>query len=432
MRLAVWPSQLCLDYLWQVASRPVEVYPACTAVAALLAVSLFALRYYPRLGFLGVAFFVILAPTSSVMPIADLAVEHRMYLPLAPLVVLAVLGGYALVGRMLRDELLQKWVGAVLLFAVVAALGWRTYDRNRDYLIAAAMWEDVLATSPRNARAHNHLGDALRKQGHSKRAADHFQLAIKFSPDYAKPYNNLGVMLVGQKDFTRARAYFKKAIALHEDFAVAHYNLGVVLNRQGQLIEAALAFEQAIRAQPNYMEAHFKLGGLLNRQGKLDEAVAQYERVLKIDPHYAQAYNDLGTIAIGRGEYHQAVSYFRQALESQPDLSHAASNLTWLLAACQDATVRSAEEAVRWGERNVEMTERKDPAILDSLAAAYAEAGRWKEAVATAREAILVAFSSGNSGRANSISSRLQLYEKRQPYRIRLSGAESHGENGRK
>ncbi len=115
LRLAIWPSQLCLDYLWQVASRPVEVYPACAAVAALLAVSLIALRYRPRLGFLGVAFFVILAPTSSVMPIADLAVEHRMYLPLAPLVVLAVLGGYALVGRMLRDELLQKWVGAVLL-----------------------------------------------------------------------------------------------------------------------------------------------------------------------------------------------------------------------------------------------------------------------------------------------------------------------------
>ena len=429
LRLTLWPSQLCLDYLWQVASRPVEVYPACVAVAALLMASFIALRYYPRLGFLGVAFFVILAPTSSVMPIADLAVEHRMYLSLAPLVVLTTLCGYTLIGRLLRDESLQKWVGAVLLVAVVAALAWRTFDRNRDYLSSVAMWKSVLVTSPRNARAHNHLGDALRRTGDSKGAAHHFLLAIKFSPDYARPYNNLGALLFLQNDFAPAKAYLETAIVLDKDYATAHYNLGILFNQQRQLAKAARAFEQAIRAQPKYVEAHYRLGNLLRRQGKLDEAVAKYERVLKINPHHAQAYNNLGMAAIERGEYHQAVGYFHQSLEIQPDRSHVARNLTWLLAACRDATVRSAEEAVRWGERNVEMTERKDPTILDSLAAAYAEAGRWDEAMTTAREAIAVASSSGNSGQAmliSRISSRVQLYEKRQPYRIRSSGAQSY------
>ena len=119
------------------------------------------------------------------------------------------------------------------------------------------------------------------------------------------------------------------------------------------------------------------------------------------------------------------MAYFGSALEIQPDLSSAATNLTWLLAACEDATVRRAEEAVRLGERNAKLTQSRDPIVLDSLAAAYAEAGRWDEAAATADAAMKLASSLGQERLANRISARRGLYRQRKPYRIGSTGDRS-------
>src|SRR4029077_16493158 len=125
------------------------VWPGIAIVTLLLA-SLVALVRWPRIGFLGLAFFLLLAPTSSVMPNAFLAVEHRMYLPLAPLIVLAVLGAHGLAGRILPDVGTRRALEAAVLGVVGLGLVLRTIERNRDYRDEIALWSSTIACIPEN------------------------------------------------------------------------------------------------------------------------------------------------------------------------------------------------------------------------------------------------------------------------------------------
>ena len=141
LRLSFWPSSLCLDYAWPIAMSARQIIPAAAVIAALLAGTLWALRRAPVLGFLGAWFFLILAPTSSFMPISDMAVERRMYLPLAAVVTACVLAACWLGNRLVRraaesagaGKHLGSVLAAVALLPVTAALGYRTFERNALY-----------------------------------------------------------------------------------------------------------------------------------------------------------------------------------------------------------------------------------------------------------------------------------------------------------
>ncbi len=156
LRLSVWPDALCLDYQWPVAQSARQIAPPAALIGALLSTVLWALGRWPKWAFLGTSFFIALAPSSSVVPIADLAFEHRMYLPLAPLTVAVVLGAYAIIlglGRT-RPSWESAWraLAAVLVVAIAAALGIRTYLRNRDYSSEVRIWQDTIAKAPKNPR----------------------------------------------------------------------------------------------------------------------------------------------------------------------------------------------------------------------------------------------------------------------------------------
>jgi hypothetical protein len=151
LRLTFWPRPLCLDYNWLVAQTAAEEWPGLIAIGALLVGMVWVWRRRSALGFLAAWFFIILAPTSSFIPIADLAVEHRMYLPLAAVVVLGVMGIHALIGR--------RTVAVVVVLAI--ALGFLTVQRNQDYRGNTAIWLDTVNKRPNNPRAHYCLGFAL-------------------------------------------------------------------------------------------------------------------------------------------------------------------------------------------------------------------------------------------------------------------------------
>jgi tetratricopeptide (TPR) repeat protein len=365
LRLSVWPSPLIFDYLWPTAESWSAVAPAAAVVLALLAGTVFALYRRWWVGFWGAWFFLILAPTSSVLPIADAAVEHRMYLSLAAVVVLVVVGGYALLERVGRkvgvSATPRMWVEAGLVVVVVAVLGQLTLRRNDDYRSEVALWSDSLAKRPGHYRAHlglglaafrqgkiaeaiahykealrlepdyvearNNLGEALASQGRFAEAIAEFREAIRLNPDYAQARNNLGAAFAGQGKIDEAITQYREALLLNRNYPQAHYNLGIDLFSQGKVAEAIAEYQEALRLKPDYPSARNNLGNALATEGRLAEAIAQYTAALRLQPGNAQAHNNLGFVLAREGRLLEAIAHYRDALRLQPDFAEAHDNL---------------------------------------------------------------------------------------------------------
>ncbi len=262
LRLAFWPDALCVDHGVWVASTAREIVPGALLAGMLVAGTVVALRRARPVGFLGAWFLVLLAPTSSVVPIVtEVMAERRMYLPLAAVVTLVVVGGRRLLGRAVASERGRRIAGTALVATTVVVLGLLTVRRNRDYTTEVGLWRDVVRKRPENARAHNNLASLLLHQGDLDGAAAAVAAALELRPDYAE----------------------------------AHYNLGTVLLARGRMDEAAARFAEALRLDPRLVEAHYNLGTLLLHQGRYAEAITHYEEALRLRPDHANARTNLAT-----------------------------------------------------------------------------------------------------------------------------------------
>lgn len=353
LRLVVLPYGLVLDYGWPPA-RGFGVTAPALLLAAGIGGLLWAFRARPRLRFLVLAFLLTLAPSSSVVPIRDLAFEHRMYLPLAPLAALLVVGGWTALRRARLGTAATRRIAAAALAAVVAVLGALTIARNHDYRSPRAMWTDVTAKRPANARAwsnlaeadlaagavdaaldaarralaidpryaaaHVHLGRALGERGDAAAAIAHYAEAIRLQPDSPDAYNDWGAALADQKRFAEAEPYYRTALRLRPGFAEAMNNLAVALVQRGEHREAAALYREAIRLAPDYAEPHSNLGNLHFREGRAAAAIAEYERALALRPDYAAVRFNLALALRQEGRGDEARAQAAAALRLQPDL----------------------------------------------------------------------------------------------------------------
>src|SRR5271166_5964004 len=214
LALSVWPSALTLDYGTYLSRSVGEVAPYAAVVLLLLALTFVGLWRNPPMGFCGLWFFLILAPTSSVVPIAgQTGAEHRMYLPLAGLIGLGVVGGYTLWRRAWLERPGMLRAGSVLVLAVgVAALGARTVARNEEYQSELSIWQTVVDRWPINPRAHNNLGIALADAGRTSEAIAQYEDALRLKPDYAEAHNNLGNALANTGRTSEAIAQYEAAL----------------------------------------------------------------------------------------------------------------------------------------------------------------------------------------------------------------------------
>ena len=381
--LSVWPKWLCLDYMWPVAFSPLEIYGGGLVILLMLVCSLLMLRFRPRIGFATTAFFLILAPTSSIMPILDLAVEHRMYLPLIPVVVLGLLGLCAVLERLVRNDAWRRVVFTGLVLGVSVVLGVRTHARNQDYASRSSIWSDVVSQAPHNFRAHFCLGLARQEQNRLDEATAAFARAAELNPGYAK----------------------------------AHHSLGVVKAAQNRTVEAIAHYEQALRFSAGYDLAYRNYGNLLARQGDYEGALEKYSQAVKIRSKDASNHRVMGHTFLQLGRFQEAADAFHAAVELRPDSVPDVAWLAWLNATAPDAQVRDGATAVRLARQAVQATGFKDVGALNILAAAYAECGQFADAAATERRAVGEASASGDDELIARTEQRLRRFLDHRPLR---------------
>ena len=342
LRLALWPRALVFDYGEYVPVRDLAATAADALILVALATSVvLALKRQPTVGFVGAWFFVILAPTSSVVPVGGSPIaEHRMYLPLAAVITLVVIGAVVLGKRLLR----KQWgvvLGSAVGGAVVVLFTFLTIQRNEDYSSALSIWRDTVEKRPYNARAHNNLGFFLEQAGRGEAGIAHYELALRFKPEYADANNNLGVALMERGHLQEAIEHYGQALRFKADFAEAHNNLGMALTSLGKLQEAIGQYEEALRVKPEYAEAHYNLGTTLAQVGRLEEAIEHWKRALRVKPDYADAQYNWGLALVHVGRLQEAIEHWKQALRINPSLADAQYN--WGLAL---EKLRRTQEAI--------------------------------------------------------------------------------------
>jgi len=323
LQLSVWPHPLCLDYDgWPFAKLWTSILPPALVLLALLGSTVWACKTNSAWGVLGAWFFLILAPTSSIIPTDSPAYEHRMYLSLAAVVVVVVLGIHALVGR-------RTIVVAAVLAIGLGALTWR---RNENYRSQLAIWNDTVAKSPQSPRAHNNLGIALAQAGRVPEAIGQYEEAIRINPNYAEAHDNLGATLGEAGNFPEAIAQFMQVLRINPDSAAAHDNLADALLQEGRLPDAIEHYQQALRITPDFADAHYNLGIAFGRSGRMTEATEQLEEALRIKPDYAEAHFNLGMALGQQGRIEDAIAHYEQAIRIKPDYAEAHFNLGIALA----------------------------------------------------------------------------------------------------
>lgn len=339
LKLAVWPSGLCLDYGWPIAQNILEVLPGVIFVSLLGGATLWALWRRLPLGFAGAWFFMILGPTSSFMPIKDAAMEHRMYLSLAGLAALAVLGAW-LAGRWLLERLLgpenvdgpfARAAGWLALAVAATVLGVLTFARNNVYGNSLGLWTDTVAKAPNNARAHYNLGVALAEAGRSSEALAHYEKALELDKDLPDVHNNLGSTLIGLGRPAEAVPYLQEALRRNANQADVHCNLGAALRALRRYQEALAHYEEALRLDGGLADAYNNLGNCLMQLGSLTDALSRYYAALKLRPAFPEAHYNLAAALEQLDRHEEAVQEYREALKYNPKMTIARENLAHLL-----------------------------------------------------------------------------------------------------
>jgi len=364
VKQSFWPHPLVFEY-GVFRAGLADAAPYALVVAPLAAATLVALWRRPVLGFLGAWFFVILAPTSLVPSTVQVVVEHRMYLPLAAVVVLTVGAGAALAGRR----------SLPVFFALAVAAGVATELRNRTYGNDLSLWGDTVAHSPESATAQNGLGVALYQRGRLQEALAHYDISLRLDPASLTIHYNRGLAWLRLDRRQEAAAEFAESFRLHPRFYAAQFQFGLIQLLMNQPQAAAAQFEQVVRVQPTLAEAHYEWGVALAKLGRPADAIPHYQEALRLRPDYADAECGLGVALHQLNREPEAAACFQRALQAHPDRADAHFNLGLALTQIghsDDARAQYAE-AVRLDPDGVE--------YQLNLGIALAQAGRGAEAL---------------------------------------------------
>jgi tetratricopeptide (TPR) repeat protein len=385
LRLSVWPHPLLFDYGTDVVTDAWRVAPCAATIALLVIATAISLWRWPVIGFVACWFFAILAPSSSVVPVATQTVaEHRMYLPLLAIIAVTLAAAWRVCRRLSTrfnwpSANARVWLETAIGLTLAVALGVTTFQRNAQYQTAQSVWADVVAQRPHSARGETDLALALIDDGKTTDALPHFLVALRLDPDNPIIRNDYATALLAVGQVDEAIAQFQETLRRAPGYAPARKSLGLITQHQ---FRADIEHSQAaLAAHPDDPAAHVRFAQLLADMGRRDEAITHYEQALRLDPSNASAHYNLANLLAEYGRDDEALSHYTAAARLAPNDPRIQINLgnLFLKQAYWDKAIAAYAEALRL-----------DPTAFEAhnnIAIALANRGDLVQATAHFREA---------------------------------------------
>lgn len=362
VRLTYWPDVLCIDYAWPFARAIADLHWTAAIVPLVLIAAAAAWKFKPVAALPVALAALVLLPTSSVIPLQDAAVEHRMYLSLAPLLAAAVACVFVGARRMLRKRRggetiprsphrAEGWtmvvVLALLVPAAIALVG-RTRSRNEDYRSNVSLWRQTIAVAPHNARAHYNLARALHREEAQpslerlQAAYDEYRESLRLEPGNAEAYVGCAEILASSGQPIAAIELYETALELDPSLAVARCHYAAELADLGRFAEAEPHYRRALETAPHDFGCLYNYGTMLLQRGDAEAAADMLERAIVIHPSSGIALHNLGIALRRTRQLDEAIEVLRRAVAVRPD--HIGTRCT-LAEALLDAGLWDACEA---------------------------------------------------------------------------------------
>jgi tetratricopeptide (TPR) repeat protein len=390
----LWPTHLAVFYPHP--NDTLAIWEVLLAIGLLLVMTIAAIVFRRERPYLFTGWFwyvVMLVPVIGLIQVGEQGHADRYtYLPHIGLFLLAVW----LVADVTAVAQLRSRIALPAAVIIIVALPWTAFIQTSYWRNSETLWTHALAVTSDNDVAHNNLGYLCVDRGELDKAISHFETASRIRSAKLNPHYSVGSAFV-------------------------QVNLADALGRKGQPEEAMVHYEEAIQLQPNYADAYYNRGNILFGEGRIDEAMADWEKTLQLRPNDADAYTCLGNAFLRRGLVEEAVSHYEKAIALAPEDPHSRINIAWVLATAPDASIRDGIKAVEFAQQAVQLSGGKDPKFLRTLAAAYAESGRFSEAITTTKQAIMIATMQGKAGLAHVLDEDVGLYRAHVPLRAMKS-----------
>jgi tetratricopeptide (TPR) repeat protein len=391
----LWPTRLAAFYPHP--NDTLASWEVILAAGLLVAITVTAIVFRNKCPYLITGwlwYLLMLVPVIGLVQVGEQGHADRYtYLPHIGLFLLLVWG----VADVIQAYRFMWRVAAVTALVVILALATTAFIQTSYWRNSETLWTHALAVTSDNDFAHNNLGYLCIDSGELDKAISHFEAAAMIRRGKTNKHYNVGSAFV-------------------------ETNLANALARKEESNEAMVHYNQAIRLEPNYADAYYNRGNLLFAKGQIDDAMADWERTIQLQPNDADAHTCLGNALLRKGSLNEAIAHYKTALALAPDDPHSRNNLAWILATSPDAKFRDGVKAVEFAQQAVAISGGREPQFVRTLAAAYAENGRFPESIAAAQQAATIANMQGKPRLANNLQKDLLLYRSYLPVRANTLG----------
>ena len=300
---------------------------------------------------------------------------------------------------------------------VIVLLSVGTRGQLRYWKNSFELFERALAVTRDNFLAENHLGIAYLEDGQADKGLSHFRQALRIEPGYIEARSNLGIALGKLGRFAEAIEHFQRVVRARPDFAEGHNNLGFALLKQNKTDEAIEELRKALEGNEDYPTAHYNLARAWVEQGKYEEAEKHWKRLAVSGYDIFAVKAALGRELVKEGRERAAARWYYHLMEEAPDNAYIHNELSWLLGTSNDSDIRDPGAAVELALKACELSNHKNPIILDTLAAAYAAGGDFNRAIETAEKALELAQANQQVKLIQEIHQRLLRYKAGESFR---------------